>query len=696
MSVSAITRGIARVDARSPTRNRWGSYPRVRRRGALFATVAVAAGVLAALALITPASAKAISLGPLPDIPLPGTGSLGGTLQGVGTGLVRGLLVSIVNSLFSGFESKLTLQVLTWLTSVANQSGGRITVLEGFTSGMSLGLLGVVVTVSVVRYWLAGLSLSGAGGFEALEGLLRSIGAVGFLLIWPFMFGQLVALANICSATILRDPALRSDVAHLINTVVFVTFAPGGAITLFLAIVLAVIGGILFLGLLFLKVLLGAAVTFLYVAMPLACIVWPIEEAAWLARYAMRALLALLVVPVAWALIFATFAAVSVNTLAFQGAHGFVNQLTQPLVAIAMLWLTITIPRTLFKLASGGLGLGRHGGGFLSRAGSYMFARQAGEGLASAGLLPFGYKGFVRPSSGHGGDGPRSRGGGDASGPTGHGGGGGGGVGGGGLRTSPSSSTDVAVGAGAVEAIRAAARKAAASSDPRAERDSRGEDNAALDHDERSTIEQPRPPASASPLPEGRVPAIGVAVGATRPERDHANPVAGLPRSDPGNREVLAQALRQAQGADRPSPGDAHGALRRLGGDVRQRMNETYDHGGAPAVQAEMARLSTSDRISNNQAADFMTLASASGHSPTLTGLLARPEIAQDRAAAGSPSAEPSVMPGARSQPQPTQPYRPSVTERPFDEDAPERSPDVHTRDEAWRRGGPGINPRQE
>ena len=128
------------------------------------------------------------------------------------------------------------------------------------------------------------------------------------------------------------------------------------------------------------KVLVGATVTFLYVAMPLACVVWPVDELSWLARYAVRSFVALLVVPVVWALIFATFAEVTVNALTFQGAHGFVNQITQPLVAIAMLWMAVTIPRTLFKLASGSLGLGRHGGGFFSRAGSYMIARQGGRG----------------------------------------------------------------------------------------------------------------------------------------------------------------------------------------------------------------------------------------------------------------------------------------------------------------------------
>jgi uncharacterized membrane protein YgcG len=648
-------------------------------------------GAITGWSLLAPQSAQAISLNPL-NLLSPVTNGL----SGVGAGIfVRGF-VAILNSLFSGAEAKLTLQVLTWLTSVGDQSGGRITSLYGFTSGMALGLLGAVVTVSIVRYWVAGLSMSGSGGFEALEGLLRSIGAVGFLLIWPFTFGQLVALSNICSATILGDPALRADIAHLIDTVVFVTFTPGGGISLFLGVVVAAVGGILFIALLFLKVLLGAAVTFLYVAMPLACIVWPIEEASWLARYGMRAFIALLVAPVVWALIFATFAAVSVNALSFQGAHGFVNQVTQPLVAIAMLWMTITIPRTLFKLASGSLGLGRHGGGFFSRAGSYMIARQAGEGLAYAGVLPFGKTGFVSgprsgpsdPGAGGSGRGPY---------PSGGSGGGGGGSGGG-LGTSGSPSTGI-VGAGAasdIEAVRAAARKLADGTATHAEQEAG--DVAGGSTAPTSGAADTRPVQRARtepPVPEGHELALGASVGPTRPQRGHPSPIAALPPSDASGRKAHTQALLQARSMPPPSLEDAHAASRRLGADVLTRMTRDFElYGGAPEVAGLMARLSTSDQISNEQAADFMTLASASGHPPTLASLLgiAQPDARQSGSAGGGSGATPISSQSARS----PQPYRPSVTEGPLESQPPERSPDVRTRDEAWRRSGPHGNSGQD
>src|ERR1700733_14301544 len=298
-SATSSCGGRGFVSAGAPASRLNGS--RLGRRSALGACGLVLL-MIGAWALIAPHEAQALSLPNPLNLLSPVTGGL----SGIGTGIfVRGF-IGILNALFLGHaEAKLTLQVLTWLTSIPDQGGGRIAALYGFTSGMALGLLGAVATVSVIRYWVAGLSLSGSGGFEALEGLLRCLGAVGFLLIWPFVFGQLVALANICSAAVLGAPSLRADIAHLIGTVVFVTFTPGSGITLFLGVVVAVAGGAMFLGLLFMKVLLGATVTFLYAAMPLACVLWPVEDVAWLARYGLRGFVALVVGPVGWAIIFA-------------------------------------------------------------------------------------------------------------------------------------------------------------------------------------------------------------------------------------------------------------------------------------------------------------------------------------------------------------------------------------------------------
>jgi hypothetical protein len=630
------------------------------------------------ISLLTAGSAQALDLNPIHWV-----SSLAGDIANASSSIfVRGF-VAILNSLFSGLEAKLTLHVLSWLTSIDNQSGGHVTSLYNLTSGMAIGLLAAVLTVSIVRYWLAGLSLSGSGGFEAIEALFRTLAAVGFLMVWPFLFGQLVALSNVVSSTILGDPALRAQIAHIINTVVLVTFTPGGAVGLFISIVVAVAGGILFLGLLFMKVLLGAMITFLYVAMPLACILWPIDELSWIARFAMRAFMAALIVPVVWALIFATFAAVSVNALEFQGSHGFMNQVTQPLVAIAMLWMTITIPRTLVKLASNGIGLGGHGGGFFSRAGSYLAARQGGQYLAQAGLLPFGQGGFASQSVGSQTNHRRQ------SAPTPTGGGG----------ANPTQAGAPTPGGRAPTRPTSRApdqtKPGQATTGSRPDKQDPPAETPTAAHAPRTRATDNRP-AQAGP---GRERAEGPAVGPTRPVRDNPNPVAARPPGTAANGDAHAKALGQAKTMPPPSVEQAHAATRRLGPDVREHMAEALAHGGPQAVQAEMARLATSDRISNPQAGDFMILASASEHIP-LEGLLGTtaPPANRDQTTrsvtTGTDGPTGSSRPAQREQSPPSA-QQPTTGQSAIGE-PPGHSSDVEARDEAWRRGGTGVNPRQD
>ena len=62
------------------------------------------------------------------------------------------------------------------------------------TSAMAFAALGAVGTVSSIRYWVSGLS--GSGGFDALEGLGKTVGAALFIVLWPWLFRRCAELAN--------------------------------------------------------------------------------------------------------------------------------------------------------------------------------------------------------------------------------------------------------------------------------------------------------------------------------------------------------------------------------------------------------------------------------------------------------------------------------------------------------------------
>ncbi len=72
---------------------------------------------------------------------------------------------------------------------------------------------------------------------------------------------------------------------------------------------------------------MSATTALVFVGMPLAVMLWPIPELAWIARSAMRAFGVVLVIPLAWAVCFATFAAVGVDALSLKGAGKIVDAL---------------------------------------------------------------------------------------------------------------------------------------------------------------------------------------------------------------------------------------------------------------------------------------------------------------------------------------------------------------------------------
>jgi len=115
-----------------------------------------------------------------------------------------------------------------------------------------------------------------------------------------------------------------------------------------------------------------------FVGMPLAVMLWPVPELAWIARTAMRAFATVLAIPLLWAVCFATFAAVGIDALSLKGAGKVVDALVLPLVALALLWLTVVVPRTLARMAM----LGAQGGGFVGRTASYLVARRADAAVA--------------------------------------------------------------------------------------------------------------------------------------------------------------------------------------------------------------------------------------------------------------------------------------------------------------------------
>ena len=310
------------------------------------------------------------------------TGAPGSLLSGLGgqlIGVAVGGFVAIIRALFSPMAKFITTQVIGWVITVPNLTAGNVSALEQTVAGMAVGAAGAVATFGVVRYWLAGLAGGASSGLAGLEALAQTVLAIGLIAIWPWLFAALTHLTNAFTGSLLASGSVVDDSARLIGTGLALAGAGtviSGAFGLFVMIVLAVVASLLFLALLFMKIIVSASTILIFVGMPLAAVLWPLSP--WVGRVAVRALLTCLVVPVVWALCFATAAAVGANTIT-QGAGSALNTLLQPLVAIALLWITVRLPVHLARVAM--LGAAPLGGGFISRAASYAAGSQVREAL---------------------------------------------------------------------------------------------------------------------------------------------------------------------------------------------------------------------------------------------------------------------------------------------------------------------------
>ena len=339
--------------------------------------MAVGAGALGVTLLVSaaePAPAQAWILG----LPSPGqviSGLLGGIGHVIG-GTVGKLAVTgfdaIVHALFAPIAHFINTQLIGWLVAVPDYAppGSHVAATEHTVLAMAGAALGAVATISIARFWVAGLAGSSA---SALEGLARTVGAALLLPVWPWVFHTAVALANEASTGLLGSGSVTKSSANLLAVGVGAGVGLGFlGVGLFVSIVMAVVASILFLGLLMMKVVVAISTVLVFIAMPIAIVLSPVIS--WIPRVLARAFCVCLAVPLVWAVCFAASGALLNDGLFLKGSSGFFDALLEPLAAIALLWLMLMLPSRLAQMAM--LGAGAVSGGFVSRAASYAAGSQ--------------------------------------------------------------------------------------------------------------------------------------------------------------------------------------------------------------------------------------------------------------------------------------------------------------------------------
>jgi len=325
------------------------------------AAAGVGGGVLLALlggSLASPerADAEVPVLGPI----VKGIGSIGHAVLHPVDAVVEGF-VKLLQAIFGGIEARLITGVIRALLTIPNFDSGNVAGLEKTCVAISAGMLSAVLTLSIVRYYLAGLGDQGSGGFEALQALSRLATAVGFIILWPGIFNTAVEIPALFTGALLGSGSVQHNVALLFDGALVLgsgAFAISGGVGLIFVIIIGLIAAAVFIALIWMKVLLSVLLMFLYVSTPFAMALWPIPELSWLFTAAMRTLLVALTVPCVWAILFALSAAINTDLLTWVPTHSILDTIiVRPLAGITLMILCVTIPRFLLRTAM----IGPHG-----------------------------------------------------------------------------------------------------------------------------------------------------------------------------------------------------------------------------------------------------------------------------------------------------------------------------------------------
>lgn len=361
------------------------TWSRRARRAALLAAAALTLALV--VSLISAGAASALGIEPTPISPVTVAIPIAKAIASVPLKAATSALLSVLQAIFGGVEAKLLTDVITGLLAIPNFNSGHVASLEHTTSAISLGMLGSVLTLSIFRYYLAGLSDSGSGGFEAIQGVTRMIAAVGFIVAWPGVFGELVQIPKMFDSALLGSSTVQGSVAALFDAALVVggsAFALSTGIGLIFVVLIGLLGALVFIGLLWMKVLLSVMMMFLFVSMPLCVVMWPVPELAWLASAAMRSMFVGLLVPCVWAIVFALAAAVNTDVLSWAPTHNIIDTVViRPLAGITLMLMCITLPRFLMRQAMiGPAGQARVGGRLWRTVTFGLFAMRGVSGAA--------------------------------------------------------------------------------------------------------------------------------------------------------------------------------------------------------------------------------------------------------------------------------------------------------------------------
>lgn len=318
----------------------------------LAATVAVVS-----VALVWAPSAVAATRGGGVSVPLAFLGLP--SLHDIIEGIAKGFFSALAGALVPGFLKHGTVATIQRLVALPDlASWGHVGELQGDMTYLGMSLMPVTLAVCTLRYWMMGLT----GAAHPVSALARCGWATGMLVIYRWVVEQAVAATNTLTHAILGFPVVANGLASII-TVLFggaLLVGAGGVFGAFLVIVGLVFAAALFASAEALTVLLALV----FCAGPPFIALAPIPELSHLARVWGHALLAIVLVPIGWTILFATAGALTLDaTSVTHGAGGLPAHIAAAFAGLITFILAVKLPMMLFGELRHILGGALRGGG---------------------------------------------------------------------------------------------------------------------------------------------------------------------------------------------------------------------------------------------------------------------------------------------------------------------------------------------
>jgi hypothetical protein len=308
------------------------------RRGTwlLAATVTSSLCALLVLAPAACADSRGGQLVPLGFLGLP-------SLHSIIEAIAKGFFSALAGALVPGFLKHGTVALIQHLVALPDPARwGHVSELEGDMTYLGMSLMPVSLTVCTLRYWMMGLT----GAAHPAAGIARCAWATFVLVIYRWLVEQVVAATNTLTHAILGFPVVANGLASIV-TVLFggaLLVGAGGVFGAFLVIV-----GVAFAaGLFASKVALTDVLALAYCAGPLFIALWPIPELSHLMRVWGHALMAVVLVPFGWTLLFAVAGALTLDATSLSGgASGIGGHIEAAFAGLIAFVIAVKLPLML-------------------------------------------------------------------------------------------------------------------------------------------------------------------------------------------------------------------------------------------------------------------------------------------------------------------------------------------------------------